>query len=473
MNVADILKIVPNEVTEEGEYDKETAEANVAGPSSSKRARLDDQQPSTSALIDSLESQAGGSSEGEFNAAALKRIWLQFDRKVKRNQEMRIKYADSPQKFMESELELFDVLKEMHIIATQPSLYGSFIELGGVSTLLSLLTHENTDVACAVVELLQELTDFEDVSEIEGVGQLIEVLIENQITVLLVNNMDRLNESVKEEADGIHNSLEIVENLTDYDPKLTKDVKPLLLWILKKLRTKPVYYPNKLYASEILSILLQNNEENKTLLGTVSGIDVLLKVISVSLLFYFFDVTLILCILVLQETRPRDDGRGRVHGKLVQLPVLVVVFVLRQSSPFLRWRRHRVDEFDSQRKAQERLEHKCAHLCLEASQPQPGHRDGRRAAAHVLRQIHPNSRPSSVDAHLLEAFGHHWTSRQETSLAGGTGRGALFVAHSRAASLLQTRKHSTGAQQIHRDRHGEDGEAGGVASQVLRQATRM
>lgn len=46
------------------------------------------------------------------------------------------------------------------------------------------------------------LNDNEDAAE-----GLIDALLEGQITALLIQNMERLDESVKEEADGVHNSL--------------------------------------------------------------------------------------------------------------------------------------------------------------------------------------------------------------------------------------------------------------------------
>jgi beta-catenin-like protein 1 len=51
---------------------------------------------------------------------------------------------------------------------------------------------------------------------------------------------------------------------------------------LKRFKAKLPFDGNKLYSSEILSILLQNNEENRKLLGELDGIDTLLQVISVS-----------------------------------------------------------------------------------------------------------------------------------------------------------------------------------------------
>lgn len=56
---------------------------------------------------------------------------------------------------MESEIELHDILTEMHAIATVPDLYPVLVNLKAVLSLLELLSHENTDIAVAVVNLLQ------------------------------------------------------------------------------------------------------------------------------------------------------------------------------------------------------------------------------------------------------------------------------------------------------------------------------
>lgn len=220
MNLDEVLSYEPSLSVAAKDDDDQNGEDTIE-PNASKKRRVDfSLPPSTSSSaagnlnhtdgldIDKiLELADSNAPVPEIDASTLKRLILQFERKVLKNQEMRIKHAESPERFMESEMELFDVLKEMHIIATQPSLYDLFISLNVVNTILGLLSHENTDVACAVVELLQELTDLDDVEEIDEVGKLMDVLLENQIIVLLINNMERLNESVKEESDGIYNSL--------------------------------------------------------------------------------------------------------------------------------------------------------------------------------------------------------------------------------------------------------------------------
>ena len=56
---------------------------------------------------------------------------------------------------MDSEVELHETIHEMHAVATVPDLYPIMVQLNSVPSLLELLSHENTDISVAVVDLLQ------------------------------------------------------------------------------------------------------------------------------------------------------------------------------------------------------------------------------------------------------------------------------------------------------------------------------
>ena len=45
--------------------------------------------------------------------------------------------------------------------------------------------------------------------------------------------MDRLDENVKEESDGVHNTLAIVENIVELKPEICKDVAEVIIAILQ------------------------------------------------------------------------------------------------------------------------------------------------------------------------------------------------------------------------------------------------
>jgi beta-catenin-like protein 1 len=241
--------------------------ANLAALSSSERDKL----------LQMLEQE---SSTEELDETSLKRMLSQLEKRISKNQEMRIKYPDHPEKFMESEIELNDAVQELHVIATQSDFYHVLVNMNGINLLMGLLTHENTDISIAVISLIQELTDVDTLTESEQQATfLIDALAEQQIVSLLVQNMDRLDENVKEEADGIHNSLAIVENMTEFRPTLCVDAckQGLLTCLLKRLKIKSPFGSIRLYCSELMSILLQNHDENRQMLGELEGIDILLQ----------------------------------------------------------------------------------------------------------------------------------------------------------------------------------------------------
>ncbi|KAI4879142.1 hypothetical protein NFI96_004148 [Prochilodus magdalenae] len=84
----------------------------------------------------------------------------------------------------------------------------------------------------------------------------------------------------------------IVENMAEFRPGLCTEAaqQGLMQWLLKRIKAKMPFDANKLYCSEILAILLQNNDGTRDLLGELDGIDVLLQQLSV-VCFLTFDET--------------------------------------------------------------------------------------------------------------------------------------------------------------------------------------
>lgn len=78
---------------------------------------------------------------------AIKRIILNFEKRCLKNREMRIKFPDAAEKFMESEVELHEILQEMRVLATAPDYYPLLVKLNVIPSLLELLSHDNTDIA--------------------------------------------------------------------------------------------------------------------------------------------------------------------------------------------------------------------------------------------------------------------------------------------------------------------------------------
>jgi beta-catenin-like protein 1 len=174
---------------------------------------------------------------------------------------------------------------QLQAIATVPDLYPLMISLNVMSSMLELLAHPNSDIAAAIIEILQEFTDVDVLHEsTEGAEKLIDCLQEQKITKLLVANcLERFDENVQEESSAVHNVMGIFENLTEFRPEMCIEIaeQGLLSWILKRLKAVKGFDANKLYCSEILSILIQSTNENRILLGELDGIDLLLQQLAI------------------------------------------------------------------------------------------------------------------------------------------------------------------------------------------------
>lgn len=216
-----------------------------------------------------------------FTENQLKKLLNQLEKRVTKNQEMRIKFPELPEKFMDSEIELNETIQEMHVISTRTDLFPIILDSNCIPVLLGLLSHENTDIAAAVIGLVQEVTDLESDSldGLDNVKAMIDVLCDQQIFSLLVANLERFDEKNKDEADAVHNALAIVENIIEVKPFLSLDTtkQTFFQWLLKRIKIKGQFDANKLYAAELLSILVQNQDENRKLLGDLDGIDILLQ----------------------------------------------------------------------------------------------------------------------------------------------------------------------------------------------------
>jgi hypothetical protein len=93
-----------------------------------------------------------------FRVSSLKQLLLNFEKKITKNQKMRMKFPDEPEKFLESEMELHTEIQELYAVAASPELYPILVQTGAVTSILGCLAHENTDISIAAIGLLQEMT---------------------------------------------------------------------------------------------------------------------------------------------------------------------------------------------------------------------------------------------------------------------------------------------------------------------------
>ncbi|XP_066333041.1 uncharacterized protein [Miscanthus floridulus] len=213
---------------------------------------------------------------------AAKRLLLAFERRLRDNLEARMKYPDDPARFADSEIALHAETDRLRLLAGAPELFPDLVPIGLASSLASLLTHDNVDLAAAAASLLADLTDSEDPSDLAAVQALADALVDANALDLLVHNLSRFSETDSDEAEAVHNTLAILENLLDLRPNLADKVcdgTKLLRWLLSRLKARE-FDANKQYASEILAILLQNSPANQKRLGQTNGVDALLQAVA-------------------------------------------------------------------------------------------------------------------------------------------------------------------------------------------------
>ncbi|KAF9433296.1 hypothetical protein BGZ76_009636 [Entomortierella beljakovae] len=234
--------------------------------------------------------------EEKFDLSAVRKMILKFEKTINKNQEMRVKYADDPAKFIESETDLDEEIKRLVALTQAPQHYSVLVELGTVSSILSLLSHENPDISIDTIELLKELTDEEvlnvglgeddEVAGSEGEAGMkifVQSLVEQGLLDLLVQNLERMDEEEANDRQGVFNILAVFENLTSIDVALAETIvskSKLLSWIIKRLKLK-TFDSNKQYCSELLAILMQSSSENRRAFGKMGGIDDLLQFLAI------------------------------------------------------------------------------------------------------------------------------------------------------------------------------------------------
>lgn len=238
-------------------------------------------------LLRQAEEQAGIDQIQQLDAKSLRRLMAGLEKKYKENLELRLKHADQPDKFLDSEVDLDEHIKALMQAASTPELYPLLVEGNGgcVPTLLALLSHENSDVVADVLELLAEFTSAPEDAEdsAEGAGLLVDALVEANGPELLVARLLLLKEEASDEdAKAVHNCMAVFENLIEVQPSLAEalvEKTKLLRWLLGRLKKRD-FDSNKLYASEVLAVLVQGNVANQTRLGEANGVDLLLTCVA-------------------------------------------------------------------------------------------------------------------------------------------------------------------------------------------------
>ncbi|EUC29747.1 hypothetical protein COCCADRAFT_8090 [Bipolaris zeicola 26-R-13] len=239
---------------------------------------LDENARDAMEYIDALD---GGEAIGEekYDVPWVRKLALNFEKKVNKNASLRAKYEYDPTKFMESEGDLDEGIKALSILSEHPELYEEFAKSTAASKLVELLAHENTDIAIAAIEMISELTDEDVGGEQEQWDALVVAFMEADLVSLLISNFSRFDETDEADASGVYNSLSVIENLLSQpaNTDLIGKETTLLKWLLDRIQKseKPTSQ-NKQYAAEILSILTQSSRPNRNHVAEANGVEIFL-----------------------------------------------------------------------------------------------------------------------------------------------------------------------------------------------------
>ncbi|MCJ1281133.1 hypothetical protein MMC26_000451 [Xylographa opegraphella] len=214
----------------------------------------------------------------------VRKLALNFERKISKNAELRAKFESTPQKFMGSEADLDADVKALSILSEHPELYQEFAQLGCVSSLVSLLSHENTDIAIDAIEIIGELIDEDVEAEQAQWDVLVDALLDADLLDLLYQNLSRFDESVESDRIGAYHVLgkhfdSIRAN--HIATELIGKNKGMIPWLISRAQIREsTVSQNKQYSAEILAILLQTSATNRKRFIGLDGIDAFLQLLS-------------------------------------------------------------------------------------------------------------------------------------------------------------------------------------------------
>ncbi|RKF60620.1 Beta-catenin-like protein 1-like protein [Erysiphe neolycopersici] len=235
-------------------------------------------------ILDYVDQQTNTDIQPErIDSSWLRKQSTKLEKKIQKNAELRFKFEHEPLRYMETEAELHAEIKALSILSEHPDLYGEVVKLGCIGNLVSLLTHENTDIVAVVLEIISELTDENVEAEQSQWNEIVNTMIEADLLSLIGSNFSRFNEKNESDRSGVYYSLNVFENLasmTNIAEKIGKD-RRILNWLVSRTRRleSPVSQ-NKQYAAEVLAILLQSSTFNTRKFCEIDGINLFLELLA-------------------------------------------------------------------------------------------------------------------------------------------------------------------------------------------------
>lgn len=221
--------------------------------------------------------------EEKIDQSWLRRQATSFEKRISKNQELRAKFESEPQKFVSSEADLDADIKGFSILSEHPELYKDFAKLGVAGHLVSLLAHDNTDIAIDAIEIISELLDEDAEAESDQWDTLVQALLEADLPDLLVQNLSRLEETNDSDRNGVYYSLSVLESLASQisiAEKVAENVT-ILKWLLGRAQGQEAKVSqNKQFSAEVLAIFLQTSTNIRTSVLALDAVDIILQLLA-------------------------------------------------------------------------------------------------------------------------------------------------------------------------------------------------
>eukprot|EP00049_Salpingoeca_infusionum_P027525 m.32986 g.32986 ORF g.32986 m.32986 type:complete len:589 (+) comp9565_c0_seq2:98-1864(+) len=283
MDFDSILKYKPKDLEDvESEADVMSAKRRAAptGPAEPRAKRSTQQSEELETKLQQIRDDSAAAKE--FTDLDMRKLALGLEKKVAKNQELRIKFAAEPMKFLDSEVALHEEITNLSVAATVPEFYPVLIQLDTPKTLVQLLLHENSDVVGAVLTSLNELTDIDALEDNpENAAAFVDSLLEADLFAQLLPTLQALDAGERETAESVSNALGLVENIIELKKgaltALLEGTK--LMQYLMQLAQARTFDDNKQQAMELLSVMLQSTQSNACrFFKDADGIEFLLQI---------------------------------------------------------------------------------------------------------------------------------------------------------------------------------------------------
>jgi beta-catenin-like protein 1 len=256
-----------------------------------KSVRIAEDNNEIKILLEQLEAKSKDAVVVELSAKGTRAAAKSLQSIYQKNLQQRATFADDPQKYMDSEVQLYEQLTGLQAVGADPSLYEHVANSPLIATLIQLLGHDNADVCASVISLFLEWIDpsYDDPEVLPIVKKFAKSVLEAWESILY-NLLRFQHETPEPELDdvdhdnnnnlkGMENTLSLMENLMELDtvtaPEggLLGEDHPsvasymvregngkIVSWLLTQLESTTVRENFQARCLELLAMLSQNED---------------------------------------------------------------------------------------------------------------------------------------------------------------------------------------------------------------------